>query len=793
MTSSDSKEALLGRIQELEGENKALRIRMKQYKRNEQRFQSLMQSSREGYFELNLQGDFVFFNDAVCRIMGYSRQELMGKNNREYTSAETAKRMFAVFNRVYSTGESAEISDYEVIRKDGEHRFLELSAYLLHDESGAPIGFCGVGRDITERKQTEQKLKESEERFRRLQDASFAATCIHDQGRIIECNGELSRMSGYAYEELIGMDATKLCAPEWRSEWKKYAAAYEEAQYDLVGMDRYGNRVPVEVRSKRIPYQGRTVRAAEFRDISERKKAEEALRKSRVRYRQLYKEAQETQDLYQSLLNSSPDPISLLNPDQSVQYINSAFTTLFGWQEQEVQERLLPCIPKPWQSVFANMIETLVQTGEPEHGREAQALTRSGTFLDVSISAAPYLDYKGCIAGVLMIFRDVTEAKRYQWHMQQAQKMESIGALTGGIAHDFNNLLMGLQGRLALVIKQVSPEEQAYPHLQEIEEYIGRAVDLNRRLLDFSRNENVEVAPADINDLVRNQVSMFGRTCKAISIHEDAAEDLWCADVDRGQVEQVLLNLLINASQAMADGGDIYIRTSNEYLPKERTRPHGLEPGSYIRISVADNGPGMDESVQRRVFEPFYTTKPRGQGTGLGLASAYNIVKNHGGLISLYSEKGQGSTFNIYLPASKEEPAAAETPPAAGVVEGRGTILLVDDEEMILEVGQEMLQSLGYDVIPGKSGDEAVQCVSQNPDGVDLVVLDFVMPGMNGSEVLDQLKALKPDIKILLASGYNFNGRADALMQRGCSGFIQKPFNLAELSRKLHEILQDTA
>src|SRR6056297_1209428 len=167
MTSSDSKDELLGRIKELEGENKALRIRMKQYKRNEQRFQSLMQSSREGYFELNLQGDFVFFNDAVCRIMGYSRQELMGKNNREYTSAETAKRMFAVFNRVYSTGESAEISDYEVIRKDGQHRFLELSAYLLHDEDGAPVGFCGVSRDITERKQTEQKLKESEERFRR--------------------------------------------------------------------------------------------------------------------------------------------------------------------------------------------------------------------------------------------------------------------------------------------------------------------------------------------------------------------------------------------------------------------------------------------------------------------------------------------------------------------------------------------------------------------------------------------------------------------------------------------------
>ncbi|MFO7838243.1 MAG: PAS domain S-box protein [Desulfosalsimonadaceae bacterium] len=791
MTYSDSKDALLRRIKELEGEKQALHIRMKQYRRNEQRFQSLMQSSREGYFELNLQGELVFFNDAVCRILGYSRPELIGKNNREYTSADTARRMFEVFHRVYTTGESAEISDYEVIRKDGQVRFLELSAYLLLDESGAPTGFCGVGRDITDRKQTEQKLKESEERFRRLQDASFAATCIHEQGRIIECNSELSRMSGYTYDELIGMHAAKLCAPEWQKEWKKYVLVSEEAQYDLVGIDKHGVRVPVEVRSKSIPYYGRTVRAAELRDISRRKKTEEALRKSRVRYRQLYKEAQQAQELYQSLLNSSPDPISLLNPDQSVQYINRAFTNLFGWQDNELQTEPLPCIPKPFRSLFANMIEKLVQNGEPVHGREAQAVTRSGDFLDVSISAAPYLDYKGCLAGVLIIFRNITETRRYQWHMQQAQKMESIGAMAGGIAHDFNNLIMGMQGRLALALKEVSPEEPAHQHLKEIEEYASRAVDINRRLLDFSRNEKVEVAPADINELVRNQVSMFGRTCKAISMHEDPAEDLWCADVDRARVEQVLLNLFMNASQAMEDCGDIYIRTANEYLPEQRTRPHDLDPGSYIRISVADNGPGMDESVQRRVFEPFYTTKPRGQGTGLGLASAYNIIKNHGGFISLYSEKGRGSTFNIYLPASKQA-AAAESPAEAGVVDGRGTILVVDDEEMIIEVAREMLESLGYDVISGKSGDEAVQRLSENPDTVDLVILDFVMPGMSGSEVLEQLKALKPEIKVLLASGYNFNGRADALMQRGCSGFIQKPFNLAELSRKLHEMLQDS-
>lgn len=790
MSASDSKEALIQKIKALEEEKRRLETRLHSYQRNKERFQRLLNSTEEGYFEVNLSGDLIFFNDAVCEIFGYSREELRGKNNREYTTPETADRMYRIFNQVYQTGNPAEITDYEVIRKNGEHRYLELSTYLVHDEKGQPAGFGGVGRDVTKRKKNEQALRESEERFRRLQEATFGAICIHDQGRVIDCNKELSRMTGYDYDELIGMDGLKLCAPEWREKLKKKIMSAEENQYDMIGLRKDGSRIPVEIRSKTIPYQGKTIRVAEFRDISDRKKYEEALRKSRVRYRELYKEAHQAEELYQSLLDNSPDAIVLLNTDQSVQYINSAFTHLFGWTGDSFKKGEIPYIPHPLKQWFNNFLRELIEAGEPVRGMECQAVTRDGRFLDVSISAARYLDYKGYPAGALIILRDITEIKRYQWHMHQAQKMESIGTMAGGIAHDFNNLLMGIQGRLSLIMMRMDPGSKQYSHLKEIEDYTVRAADLTHQLLDFARDEKIEVTPTDINALIHTQNQLFGRTRKELTIHEEFAEDLWTGEINAGQINQVLLNLYVNAAHAMPQGGDLYIKTSNEYLTSQRTQPYEAEPGNYVKISVTDTGTGMDASVQNRVFEPFFTTKERGQGTGLGLSSAYSIIKNHGGFITIYSVKGKGTTFNIYLPASIRE-AAPQDAGSHELVAGAGTILLVDDEEMIMEVGEEMLRTLGYDVISASRGRDAVEILKNGSKPVDMVILDLVMPEMNGSETFDQLKSIKPDLKVLLSSGYCLDGQADELIQRGCNGFIQKPFNLVELSRKLYNILKE--
>lgn len=792
MTSSASKEALIKKIQELEEANQRLETRLSQYRSNEERWQKLLQSSRDGYFELNLKGDLVFFNDAVCRGLGYPREELMGMNNREYTSPETARYMYQVFHQVYETGVSAEISDYEIITKDGEIRYLEISAYLLHDAEGNPVGFGGVSRDVTERRRTEQALRESEERFRQLQEATFGGIVVHDKARVVDCNAELCRMSGYAYEELIGNDGSRLFAPEWRNVLKKHLDSNEESEYDIVGLRKDGSRIPLEVRSKIIPYAGQQLRVAELRDITQRKKTEEALRKSRVRYRELYKEAHQAEELYQSLLDSSPDAIVLFNVDQTIEYTNQAFGRMFGWDEQTLEKKPAAYIPRPQRESFYAVVREIIETGRPVQGKEGQGLTRDGRFLDVSISAARYLDYKGYPAGVLIIFRDITDTKRYQWHMHQAQKMESIGTMAGGIAHDFNNLLMGIQGRLSLAVMQTEPQSRLCGHLKEIESYAMRAADLTHKLLGFARSEKGELLSTDINDLVHTQIRMFGRTCKSITIKENLTESLCNAMVDARQIDQVLLNMFVNACHAMPEGGNLYIETATETLPEERTAPHDLEAGSYVRISVTDSGVGMDAAVQRRVFEPFFTTKPKGEGTGLGLASAFTIIKNHGGFITLYSEVGRGTTFNIYLPAT-EASAALQAEIENEIIHGEGTILLVDDEEMIADVAREMLSQLGYAVIVAGSGAEAIERLTENSDSVMLVILDLIMPDMNGSEAFEQLKALQPDLKVLLASGYSLNGQAESLMQQGCNGYIQKPFNLTELSRKLYEILNDSA
>ncbi|HMA85801.1 MAG TPA: PAS domain S-box protein [Desulfosalsimonadaceae bacterium] len=790
MPSQDSNASLTRKIKDLEEENRRLESQLYHYQQNEERFQRLLNSTEEGYFEVNLAGDMMFFNDAVCEIFGYSREELKGKNNREYTAPETAGRMYQIFNQVFQTGKPAEITDYEIIRKNGEHRFLELSTYLIYDENGRAAGFGGVGRDVTERKKNEISLRESDERFRRLQEATFGGICIHDQGRIIDCNKELARMTGYSQDELIGMDGRKLAAPEWRETLQKKIVSTDENQYDLVGLAKDGLRIPLEIRSKTIPYHGKTVRVAEFRDISDRKKYEEALRKSRVRYRELYKEAHQAEELYQSLLDSSPDAIVLLDAEQSVQYINSAFTQLFGWTQDSLKNKATPYIPHPQKNWFKEFIHELLEEGAPVRGLESQILTRHGRFLDVSISAARYLDYKGYPAGALIIFRDITEAKRYQWHMYQAQKMESIGTMAGGIAHDFNNLLMGIQGRLSLIMMQMNSGGMTYGHLKDIEDYSVRAAELTQQLLEFSRAENVEATPTDINELVHTQAQLFGRTRKELTIHEDFAGDLWAAEVNPRQVDQVLLNIFVNAAHAMPDGGDLYVKTLNEVLSSDRTQPYDAEPGNYVKISITDTGVGMDPVIQRRVFEPFFTTKERGRGTGLGLASAYSIIKNHGGFITIYSVKGKGSTFNIYLPASVRE-SEAKAAASQELVSGAGTILLVDDEEMIIEVGEEMLRTLGYDVLIARRGSEAVEILENDPKSVHMVILDLIMPEMNGSETFDRLRSVKPDVKVLLSSGYSLNGQADEVMQRGCNGFIQKPFNLVELSQKLYNIINE--
>jgi CheY-like chemotaxis protein len=281
---------------------------------------------------------------------------------------------------------------------------------------------------------------------------------------------------------------------------------------------------------------------------------------------------------------------------------------------------------------------------------------------------------------------------------------------------------------------------------------------------------------------------MFGRAKKEIKIHRKYRKNLWNVEVDQGQIEQVLLNLYVNAWQAMPGGGELFIQTENVFLEDKDVKPYDLVPGRYVSISVADTGLGMDRKIQDRIFDPFFTTKEMSRGTGLGLASAYGIIKNHGGIINVYSEKGEGSTFNIYLPASTKS-AVSKKEPVTEIQRGSGTIMLVDDEEMIIDIGEQLLQRLGYKVLVAGDGKAAEEVYRTNKDSIDMVILDMVMPGIGGGETYEKLKNINPDVKVLLSSGYSLNGEAKEILNRGCSGFIQKPFNLEGLSRKIHEIL----
>jgi len=420
---------------------------------------------------------------------------------------------------------------------------------------------------------------------------------------------------------------------------------------------------------------------------------------------------------------------------------------------------------------------------------------RGGKGIHVWLKASPLYDRQGNLVGAIEAIRDITERKQaeqerssFEVQFYQAQKMEAIGTLAGGIAHDFNNLLMGIQGRISLMTDLPASSENS-EHLKSIETYVNSATELTRQLLGIARGGKYEVKPTSLNELLKKQNAMFGRMRKEITVRGKYAKDLWPTEVDRGQIEQVLLNLYVNASQAMPEGGDINTQTENVTLDESYIKPFEIKTGRYVKISITDTGTGMDPETREGIFDPFFTTKERGRGTGLGLASAYGIIKNHGGFINVYSEAGLGTKFNFYIPASGKD-LVRETKLSENVVMGDGTVLLVDDEAMIVDVGRQLLDRLGYRVLTANGGKEALKLYRREMDNIDLVILDMIMPGLGGGETFNRLHRINPGGRVILSSGYSVNGQATEILKQGCSGFIQKPFNLESLSQKVSAVLK---
>jgi PAS domain S-box-containing protein len=517
--------------------------------------------------------------------------------------------------------------------------------------------------------------------------------------------------------------------------------------------------------------------------VNKRRAADDALRESEEKYR--------------TILESIEEGCFETDMDGNLTFFSNPFLKILGYSRDELLGGNTSAYTSPDTAASMERItERLRETGKPENVTDYDVIRKDGTNLSLELSVSLLRDQDGLPMGYRGVLRDVSERKKteeekhkLESQLQQAQKMESIGTLAGGIAHDFNNILMGIQGNASLMLLKIESDHPNYEKIKNIEKYVQNGTELTKQLLGFARRGKYLIKATDLNEIIDKSSSLFARTKKEIRVHATLLDDLWTAEVDRGQIEQVLLNLYVNAWQAMSNGGDLYLQTENIILDRSYVKPYKVEPGRYVKISVSDTGVGIDKETQERIFEPFFTTKEMGRGTGLGLASVYGIIKSHGGYINVYSEQEKGTVFTIYLPASQKEVSVEKETAPAAIIKGNGTILLIDDEKMILDVGIELLEELGYTVQSAMSGQEAIDVFVEDRDKIDLVIMDMIMPGMGGGETFDRLKEIDPDVKVLLSSGYSINGQATKILRRGCDGFIQKPFNMNQLAEKVQQIL----
>ena len=721
----------------------------------------------------------IFANDAVDAVFGWRPEDLIGKttrilyrNDEEY--ADIGKFVYSTLRRQRTC--SAEIP---CRRMDGREIVVRLHASRIGETlRGGRI--IAVYEDITQRRRSEKALRESERFNKEIISSANEGIIVYDREfRFIVWNRFMEELTGLPAGKVLGMSAFDVF-PHLRDQGVDLLLdrALEGATIAAPDLTYY---VPQSGKTGWISgtyapyrnYRGEIVGViAMVHDITERKLAEEALRKSEENFRAIFETA--------------PDCIFI--KDRALKYVlvNPSVETLFGKPAAEI-------VGFSDRELFGEEAEQRtremdyrVLDGEMVEFESSEII--NGASVTLHVVKVPMFDDAGEITGICGIARDITQTRQLEAQLLQAQKMEAVGTLAGGIAHDFNNLLMGIQGHVSLMLMDVTAEHPHAVHLTGIEDMIRSGATLTRQLLGFARGGKYEVKPTDLNDLIRKSSDMFGRTKKEIKITRREQDGLWVVDVDRGQIEQVLLNMYVNAWQAMPGGGELTLSTQNMILDEQYVKPHKAKPGRYVKISITDTGIGMDAATRQRVFEPFFTTKGRGRGTGLGLASAYGIIRNHGGFITLYSERGQGTTFNLYLPVSASG-AVVDAALERKVIKGTETILIVDDEDIVLDVGVEVLKTLGYRVLAARSGPEAIEIYRQRAGEIDMVILDMIMPEMGGGRVFDAMKGINPSVKVLLASGYSLNGQASNILSRGCRGFIQKPFSIIDLSRKIREVL----
>lgn len=647
-------------------------------------------------------------------------------------------------------------------------------------------------QELLERKRAEEALRESEHRYRSLVEnlpIGIYRVTPGERGRFLMANPAFLSMFGYESEEEVkGLHVSDIYM---RPAERKVFSDDLLAMKSVTVSDRYlkrkdGTTLWGRVTARVVCEEGKEEAFyfdCAIEDITEKKLSEQALLESERKYRDLF--------------DNVSDFIYFHDLEGNFQEMNSSFQRAAGLNEQTWRGlNVREMVPVDNRSLIDEYLRRIKEKGQDEG--LLKILNREGKEVIIEYRNTLVFDQAGRPTGIRGSGRDVTERirterekGRLQAQLMSAQRIEAVGTLAGGIAHNFNNLLMGIQGNATLAKLEMGPSSPIYSKLESIEKLVRSGAKLTSQLLGYAREGRYEVKPIGLNALVKETSHTFAQARKDLTVSLELEETLSGIEADQGQIEQVLLNLLVNAADAMPSGGRVFLRTRNITHQGMVGKPYRAKPGKYVLLEVEDTGVGMDPKTQARIFEPFFTTKGLGKGTGLGLASVYGIVKGHGGYIDVVSEKGKGARFLVYLPASERE-AIKERELATRVMTGSEGILLVDDEEMILEVGRAMLEKLGYRVFAAGSGQEAVRVYRKERDAIDLVVLDMIMPEMGGGETFDRLKQIDPDVKVLLSSGYSIDGQAKEILDRGCGGFIQKPFHLQELSQELRRVLGRT-
>lgn len=719
-------------------------------------------------------------NRPLHEMLGYTPYELIGKDHwiiyaPEYQSLtrERAQRRMR--------GEDVP-SRYNVKlqRKDGSWIYGEINAKRVVVEG--EIGVLVWIKDIHQQLLTLRALQESEQKFKSAFEHAAIGIAITDlRGNILDCNESFAYFLSYNKDELKGISVKAITYDEdWLTDSEVHRSLTSGLVQNVVIEKRFltKNRTIVWGRvSSSIVRDTNNVPlylVSHIQDITREKKAMDSLK--------------EKEAFISAILNALPEPVIVYQEGMLPVYTNPAFHTVFGWAKEEFLKD--PTIYLPvGQDVLTDkeVIDyLLIQRGAY---LETTRKTKDGRILDVMITAA-YMS-QDPFKGYLIVIKDVTAANEIRQRVESLQRLESLGFLAGGIAHDFNNLLTGIIGRTSIMktFAHLAPEFKTY--IQEIERCAMEASNLTKQLLTYAKGEQLELTELNINELIEDVIQLFSRTKKDITIVKLLDPKVNLVKADRTQLRQVIVNLLLNAADAMEAGGQVFVESENVILDKRYLEPYNLEPGPYVKIAITDTGTGMTEEVKRRIFEPFFSTKELGRGTGMGLAMVYSIIKSHKGIINCYSELGKGTTFTIYLPSTggNLDLAVSQAPEFEEVLRGEGTILVVDDEQFVLDIARDLLEHLGYEVVCTTSGKESVEIFREMHSKFDLVILDVIMPEMSGKEVFSRIKQINPKQKVLFASGYSLNGLMQDFLKQEDIGFIQKPFNLNELSKKVKEML----